>query len=507
MRKIHPLWKTRGMAAMVALGGLVLLASCAEGFDDDETFSSDVKNTQLTSPELTKDCFSIVTKSDGSEQVQVAWKVVQGAGGYKCTVTDVTNTASPEVIVDSVVADGLSFMFKRVEDRNYTVAVQALGNTAYNNTDAETASSYAYSTFVAGSVIPAGSDIVEFVKNNIVDTDDEQAFELEAGASYRLDAPLDFGKYQVTFRGNKYNRPTVTLGTDGVIRNSNGLKLKFINFDCTEQKAKGGDGATGVVEMSAEPDDAFTASNFVSSNTQKMYMCVNPIIIQECMFKNVHGCLFALGNCSWGIKDVRVNDCIVQIDNDGTNWGNGAVICGYSTNHSYQGTTGACWYSSILNITLSNSTFYNIQKNSKNYFFRFSNKDINKVFGTKYGTLSMTDCTFSKTMTGKDFANNMPEVSEYALTMQNCVFYDTWRLQKLDKRNTFNRDGLKMETNTIWGVTNSVDNTDKTVYAVEEDPGFGDITQELDLTQPNGGVSFKATGAVSSGVGDPRWLE
>jgi hypothetical protein len=65
-----------------------------------------------------------------------------------------------------------------------------------------------------------------------------------------------------------------------------------------------------------------------------------------------------------------------------------------------------------------------------------------------------------------------------------------------------------MTTNTIWGVKNSVDSTDKSKWATEEEPGFvslEDATKELDFTQPNGGVNFKATGAISANIGDPRW--
>ena len=64
-----------------------------------------------------------------------------------------------------------------------------------------------------------------------------------------------------------------------------------------------------------------------------------------------------------------------------------------------------------------------------------------------------------------------------------------------------------MTTNTIWGVSNSVDNTDKSKYATEEDPLFSGepYLQVLDLDKPNGGVDFKAGGAISSKVGDPRW--
>ena len=35
---------------------------------------------------------------------------------------------------------------------------------------------------------------------------------------------------------------------------------------------------------------------------------------------------------------------------------------------------------------------------------------------------------------------------------------------------------------------------------------YENIFKAMDLTQPNGGVNFTATGTISSTIGDPRWL-
>jgi hypothetical protein len=67
-----------------------------------------------------------------------------------------------------------------------------------------------------------------------------------------------------------------------------------------------------------------------------------------------------------------------------------------------------------------------------------------------------------------------------------------------------NNSKSSVENNSIWGVTTSVDSTDKTKWATEEDPGFTEenATKELDFSQPNGGLNFTPT----TGNGDPRWL-
>ncbi len=69
-----------------------------------------------------------------------------------------------------------------------------------------------------------------------------------------------------------------------------------------------------------------------------------------------------------------------------------------------------------------------------------------------------------------------------------------------------NTKNVNKETNTIFGVKNAVDSTDGSKYATEEDPQFvGPIDQPWDLTKEDGGVNFKANGAISSTIGDPRW--
>ena len=73
---------------------------------------------------------------------------------------------------------------------------------------------------------------------------------------------------------------------------------------------------------------------------------------------------------------------------------------------------------------------------------------------------------------------------------------------------------VDITTNTIWGLKNAVDATDKTRCATEENAfGFGTVDElnaslkELDLTKENGGVNFKSSAPISSTIGDPRWLQ
>lgn len=493
--------KKFSLSCIGCLAMLATLASCADGFDSNETFASTVKDSQLASPTLSEGSFTSKVNADGSESVQVSWEVVPGAGGYYCHVDNVDDPSNPVEIFDGTV-DGTSFLFDKAEDTKYSVSVKTLGNTKYNNKDASEATVFSYSTMVPAQLIPNGSNIVDFVKDNIKETSDEQAFELASGGSYTIDGEIDFGTHKVTFRGDKLNRPIVTMGYEGVIRTAAGLKVKWIKFDCTEQNSK------GVFEGSSNPPATLESSNFPGF-PDKSYYLQAPIIIQDCMFKNVKYCLFYSGACAWALEDVRVDNCIVQLDNDGS-FGDAAVIGTYSGTAYYRDGSQT-WSSAIRNITIKNSTIYNLKDNSKNRLIRFQSNQLGRVFDTQYGGATLTDNTFIKVMSDKEFANNTPNRAEYTITFRNNICYDCWRLQKfIQGNNPLNADCLT--SNTVWGLKNEVDATDKTRCATEENAfGYTDVEalnsalKPLDLTKDDGGVNFKPSGAISSTIGDPRW--
>lgn len=491
--------KSRLFGGLVGVAAALFAVSCAQGFDDNETWQSDVTDTQLESPTLTEANFATKVNPDASESILVSWTVVKGAGGYECYAAIVDDPQNPDVLFDGVV-DSPSFSFDKLEDTKYEVRVRTLGNEKLNNTEAATATTYAYSTLVPAQIIPAGTDIVAFVEANILDQDTEQAFELEGGATYEINAPLDFGKHLVTFRGDKLNRATVKFGYDGVIRTSAGLKIKFINFDCDEMNSR------GVIECSDEPDPSLDVANFAGYGAAagKIYILNDPILMQECNFRQVKRCLFYTGINAWGIEDIRVLDCVVQLDNDGTSFGDAAVFCTYSST-SYAPDGSSSWLGAIRNVSVKNSTLYNLKDNSKNRMIRFLTNTMGKIFDSQYGTATFENCTISKIMSDKEFGNNTPNRAEYTITFNNNICYDCWRLQKFIQGNC--TKVIDMTTNTIWGIKNEVDGTDGSKYATIEDPQFaGPIDQAWDLSQEKGGVNFKASGAISSTIGDPRWM-
>ena len=495
IRQIYDTLKSGIWISCMAVCAVMLMVSCSEGADCDETWSSDVRNAQLASPELTDECFSTVVNPDGTESVKVTWPIVNGAGGYEYKACIVDDPANPVVVAEGS-GDRNFFSFEKLEDTKYQVEVRTLGNAASNNTEAKESTVYAYSTMVPGQIIPAGADIATFVQEHLLDVNTEQAFELEAGAKYTISTPIDFGKKQVTFRGSKVNRPIVTMDGDGALMTAGGLKVKFINFDCTTCTQK------GIIQCSSVQYPELASDNFADCLPGKCYVLKQPIIIQECMFKNIPMGLFFTGENAWAVEDVRVLDCIVQLDNDGTKFGDAAILGTYSGTSYFEG--GQSWFGLIRNVTIKNSTLYNLKDNSKNRVIRFLSNKMSRVYTTDTGSATIENCTFSKTFTDKEFANNTPNHAAYTITFNNNICYDTWRLQKFIQGNcTLN---VNPSTNTIWGIKNPVDATDLTRCATEEDPLFeGDVLQPLDLTKPNGGVNFKAKGSISSGIGDPRW--
>lgn len=504
--------KQKTFSSIGKLWGIAVLSlltvSCAQDGFDDETFSSSVTNETLTSPELTKANFSTKVGSNGNEQIQVTWDVVFGAGGYACRVLNVDNPSQPVEILNDTI-DGTSFTFPKAEDTNYEVSVKTLGNSSLNNKDAAEATIFAYSTMIEAKIIPAGSDIAQFVASNLQASDEEQAFELEAGANYTLNEEVDFQDNLITLRGNKVNHPVVTMGSNGVIRTATGLKIKWINFDCAEQSNKG-----GVIEASANPPASASAEArgiVAGKNSNKpadVYIISEPIVIQDCAFKDVRCALFFTGDYAWSVKDIRVDNCVVQINNDGKAWKDAALFCTVpKTGTSPSG--GSFWNTSIKDITIKNSTFFNIAENlgSNNRFIRFGNKDVDRSFPTADGSATFENVTFYKTFVDKEFGNNTPNQNKYIINFNNNICFDIFRLQKFIQNScTIN---VNQASNSIWCVTNEIDSTDKSKWATEDpDMSFvGPCDQSLDFSKPNYGVNFKATSALSSTIGDPRWRE
>lgn len=111
----------------------------------------------------------------------------------------------------------------------------------------------------------------------------------------------------------------------------------------------------------------------------------------------------------WTLRDFRITDCIVQMNNAGSN----GVINLY-------GATGT-----IKDMTIKNSTFYNLVKNSSAYFIRYQNNSQPwKYFGKSDNTSThiISNNTFCKTFSNKDFGNNIPNDKTSMTQKLNTIY-------------------------------------------------------------------------------------
>lgn len=201
---------------------------------DEETFSGGVTNTQLDSPKASDVAFEKLATTENN--VKVTWSVVMGAGGYKFSMYIVDDPDHPVAVVKDSIVDGTAVVCPWVEDTNYKVEIAALGNEKLNNTASVSATEISWSTLVAATLVPNGTDLTTYFAEHPVTTgkDTEVAFELEAGGTYYISGDLNFGVNNVQLRGNKTrgNANVKFTAPASIITCGGGLALKFINFDC-----------------------------------------------------------------------------------------------------------------------------------------------------------------------------------------------------------------------------------------------------------------------------------
>ena len=501
---------------------MVFAVSCAQGVDD-EVYKSTATNQQMVSPTLTEANFSTVVNADGSESVKVSWDLIKGCGGCQCYVWIVDDPANPVEIVNKVV-DGTSFLFEKLEDTDYKVSVLALGNKANNNTDATAASEATYTTKVPAILVPAGTELSSFIAENLdLEKVGEQAFELEAGQNYPVTGIIDFKDKLVTFRGNKVNRPIVTFeaGQTSGLMTAGGLKVKFINFDCTnmafDKYVYGSSKETSTYNYAFLNMGDGTYPQLLSA-TNKGYVLADPIIFEQCNFKNLPKAFIGCGYNAWLVQDFRITDCIINIKHCNLDHDNANFISFYKNCGGYNGEFGKAWTGAVQNVTIKNSTIYNtetISGTKKVRFMRWAGKNgIKDIMGSHTGTFTIQNCTLRNVYHQGEFGNNIAEDAAYVVTYGSTIFYDCARVQKLANVGN-NKSKLNLPSKNVgWVATPNnaeggemLSGNDKSkVKLTEEDPGFGEMT-ELDLTDSQfGGQNFKPTGTVSATIGDPRWL-
>lgn len=462
----------------------LVASSCIDGYHDDWTFSAGVKDTQLESP----DSVSFVKNAEGTI-LTVNWSVVYGASSYQFQFLDVTDPAHTDTLVDEVI-DGCYKKCAINEDSNYKILIKALGNKKLNNKDALNATASTFSTMLPATVVPNGTDLYKyFTENPIQQSDNEQAYELEAGGSYTLSGALDFGSNRLTLRGNKANRPTLTYTIDGrLIASSKGFILKYINIDCSA--VPDGSVAASTIMLNPTPDESIkNGSNYVISN---------PIAIQSCNIKGINSRFFYDNDKPYVTSTLLIKNCVLEfkyINKSGGIYAYG----GY-----------------IDNLTIANSTIYSTQvPEGSSYFIRYKNGS--RGTASKVNILNSTFYNIMKSgqMANYSGLNN----SSVTLTICQNIFVDCGsqnvirrlsaggnNMVKIIKNNCYWFDGAfpeEGEINHLNGEKSAAPDLkagNQWIRGFGEDPGF---------TNPSTGdftVSKNATNINAVHCGDPRWL-
>jgi len=516
--KLASVFSTRAYL-LLALSLFIALGSCADGYESPDGFDVGVSNQVLTTPDSL--CFSVST--DGTVAT-ISWPLVMGCAGYEVTMMNVDDPANPYVVdnYDHYIVDGCSMTANIQEDSKYSFQFKVVGNTKFSNKDGEQIDT-TFTTLVPSlCTIPNGADIYTYLTEtftidslallyrqaNALDTIVEAAIDLEIGGEYTMSGPVDFEGYNMTFRGNKAHPATVVMKGDASFYAWSGLKLKFLRFDETECTAN------ALIQMSNSnlPESILSQNLGYARNgspIKGIYTMLNPVFLSDVWVKNLPKSLISDHevNCQWW--NLTVNNCIIQVANEGTS---NSFIHFDKSGHI------------IKEVIFKNSTIYNIYDNTNTYFLRYgnqSNANVEKCFGNTTSELgsslvNFSNCTFSRIYSGQKWWNNINGTG-LSGTYSHCIFHNLFQ----PFRRSMEKGGSwKCSFNFFYNANDPSDSdytrkdTSGSPCASLYDPKFGDasddkgnVTKELDLTQPNGGVSFRSDEYMirSNAGGDPRW--
>ena len=486
MKKNHfSLWRKARLLSVAAVGAL-LLSSCAQdGFDDDERWSSSV--TGVTLPNV--EDISISASADGSQTV-IEWNVVKGAGGYLCTVMDVTDTENPAVVdgIQNSLIDRCKIAVTREADHNYTFSIKTAGNEELNNTGAEADTLVAFNSFMPSYMtIPSGSDLAAWFQLNPMPDDKKQenlCYDLEPGGIYTLSAPIDFFDQIVTLRStSKTNCATITIEENAKFKTARGFTLKNLNIDCTNA-------TKALIELTDQLDPSI--KDLVG--TKGAYFIQDPISLVSCNVKNLGTSLISSNKIYYVVRNFIVDDSVVKLNKTENS---DAIInfnsAGYASHFLVQkstiwdsGTNAEYFFSQyggrpkdlvdndseIQSMAFRNSTLYKVSQKKK-----FSNQ---RAKGQAHNEYIVTNCIISESGTEKFLSGLIEQESKNPKTEYINNTY--WWNGADASANNINKDGL-----------------DKSGTALTTDPQFADPANG-DFTVGDG------TEQLAKRTGDPRWL-
>ena len=473
--------KKNGMMLFVAF--MLLFASCVDGYKDEVTWTSSVRDTNLESPAVD----DITIRFNAGEETQtIGWPLVPGAGGYQVSVYNIDNPDQPIPIgVENQIVDKPSIELPATEDTRYKVLIKTMGNPTNNNKEAASATEKLYDNMLAvTAIIPSGTNLTDyFTTNPIPASPIELCYELEAGGEYTMNGNVSIGQTSVTIRGNKVNRPKLTVTEGSFVNGGGGFKLRFMEIDYNN--FAGGTSSAVILMDSNFPETGLTGSGYAVTPL--------PVAIESCKITGLKYYLFYDNGQKYAMGTFLIKDCVI----------------GRSANQNAAEIRFAAGMAKDM--TFINSTFYSEAVGGDNRLIQISSGNATSVqpIGETWvnGGLTVTNCTFYQVAKGSHSfnANGAFRLAGDNIIIMNTLFVDSFNKEAIRRFRSSNAiPTFTGNYNSYWFdgefPTNEVEHNqgDKSGTHIETNP---------ELTYlGNGEFRMEGAAQIARRVGDPRWL-
>ena len=451
------------------------VAGCADHYDGDETWSPQVKNATLTSPEAGK--ITISPSADGSTMT-IAWPVVYGAGGYSVALYNVNKPNSPMLVAADTI-DGCSFRVSREEDTNYSLTIRTLGNLKYNNREAQEQTEYKFNTFLPTyTEIPDGSDLKAWFSENPIPADSTShlCYDLVPGGHYTVSGKIDFNGHQVTLRSSsKASYANVVMEAGSYFNTYAGFTLKYLNINAEATNKP-------LISFSDEPDESI--KNLIGE--KGCYFIMDPVVVQGCNISNLGSSIVASNSTKYDVRVVSINNTVVQLDKTLPAANSAAVIYMKS--------------GFISDFTIKNSTVYSREKTDV-FFIQHGGRP-KDVSDEEQRYVSIVNCTLANIAYGKNFCDYHNGQTTYHYTLKNTIVVDCGKANFLTGLNKG-----QSSDNPVWDVNNNTcwrDGADASGSQTGiKNPGLW-LTTDPGIDPANDKFT-PAAAQQEAGQGDPRW--
>lgn len=454
----------------------LMAAGCADHYDGAETWSPQVKNTTLSSPEQV----TVTPSADGSSMT-IVWPVVYGAGGYAVELWNVNDLQTP-VLVKSDTIDGCSLHATREEDTNYSLSIRTLGNQKYSNKEAQEQMVYKFNTFLPTfAEIPDGSDLKAWFDANPVPADSTShlCYDLVPGGHYTVSGKVELGNHQVTLRSSsKATYAEVQMLSGAYFNTCAGFTLKYLNIDATAMNKP-------LINFSDEPDEALL-NCYPTTKQASYYFIVDPVVIQGCNIAKLGTSIVASNSTKYDVRTVNVSNSVIEIDKT-TDAANNADFVYMKSGY-------------ITDFAIKNSTVFSREQTSV-FFIKHGGRP--KDLGDdEQRYVSITNCTLCNIAYNKNFCDYHNGQVQHHYTLKNTIIVDCGKpnfLTGLNKGQASDNPVWDVNNNTCW--RDGADASDKQTGI--KNPGLW-LTTDPGIDPANAQFT-PAAAQQEAGQGDPRW--